>query len=63
MKYTVSAIDEARDDYLSHYEDCNRCGPNPRPGTTCPEGDRLLKRVADIAAQQIAPMPKEAGRA
>lgn len=55
----MSALDEARDDYLAHFETCAQC----TLFAPCRAGASLMERVAQIAAMQIAPMPTEPGKA
>jgi len=46
---------------MAHLEICRACGANM--GRPCPGAAEILQAIAEDAAERIAPMPKEAGKA
>jgi len=49
------------DPLWAHVHHCPVCSHAERH--MCPEGERLLAEATTTASEQIAPMPKEAGKA
>jgi hypothetical protein len=47
--------------FWRHIEECDHCARVER--FLCPTGEALLQQASDGMAKQIAPMPKEPGKA
>ena len=43
----------AADEWLAHIEDCCACQPG---GISCDDGERLLRRAAEMTAVRVGPL-------